>query len=109
QKRLIDRAQHSNTSWLLDWWNSLAYLSYRDPLPINVNYYFQFEDNDVCKDQASRAASIVLSCLSFRNELFQGKIEKEYLAQKPLDMSQYKYLFNCCRIPQIPSDFTKVY
>eukprot|EP00842_Homolaphlyctis_polyrhiza_P005351 jgi/Hompol1/5817/HPOL_002125-RA len=43
QQRLLARAQapeHASRSWLIDWWNDYAYMSYRDPVVINVNYFF---------------------------------------------------------------------
>jgi carnitine O-acetyltransferase len=40
QKRLLERANLSETSWLIDWWNEYAYMGYRDPVVIYVNYFF---------------------------------------------------------------------
>ncbi|KAJ3062173.1 Carnitine O-acetyltransferase mitochondrial, partial [Podochytrium sp. JEL0797] len=40
QKRLIAHDQTKSTSWLIDWWNSYAYMSYRDPVVVWVNYFF---------------------------------------------------------------------
>ena len=40
QRRLVARAESSQSSWLIDWWNDYAYMSYRDPVVINVNYFF---------------------------------------------------------------------
>ena len=41
QKRLLDRAKaFEKRSWLIDWWNDYAYMAYRDPVVINVNYFF---------------------------------------------------------------------
>jgi carnitine O-acetyltransferase len=41
QQRLLDRDQAvKDKSWLIDWWNDYAYMAYRDPVVINVNYFF---------------------------------------------------------------------
>jgi carnitine O-acetyltransferase len=31
-------------SWLRRWWNEVSYLTFRDPLPLNVSYWFLFTD-----------------------------------------------------------------
>ena len=40
QKRLESRAAKTDKSWLIEWWNDYAYMAYRDPVVINVNYFF---------------------------------------------------------------------
>ena len=35
-----DEAKVNGTSWLSNWWNQLGYLKYREPVVINVSYFF---------------------------------------------------------------------
>lgn len=56
-------------SWLIEWWNDRAYMSYRDPIVINVSYFFQFADDKVFTAQSSRAAAITQAALEFRRQM----------------------------------------
>lgn len=43
QNRLLEHAAVQNSkgrSWLIDWWNSDAYMTYRDPVTIYVSYFY---------------------------------------------------------------------
>ena len=64
--RLRDRAKTAERSWLIDWWNELAYFAYRDPVVINVSYFFSFKDDPNFPTQTARAASLVQASLKFR-------------------------------------------
>ena len=45
QKRLIHRKDTLPQSWLIDWWNDAAYFAYRDPVVVNVSYFYAFRDD----------------------------------------------------------------
>lgn len=46
QERLLAKAAASkSTSWLQQWWNTLGYLQYRDPVVINVSYFLNLPDD----------------------------------------------------------------
>jgi len=48
QTKLEKRKQNCDnekTSWLQLWWNQMGYLQVRDPIVINVSYFFQLEDD----------------------------------------------------------------
>ncbi|KAG5189867.1 hypothetical protein JKP88DRAFT_252602, partial [Tribonema minus] len=52
--QLRERAQRSHaegTSWLAQWWNQLGYLQVRDPVVINVSYFYHFSDSPRPEDQ----------------------------------------------------------
>ncbi|KAJ3043611.1 hypothetical protein HDV00_004712 [Rhizophlyctis rosea] len=66
QRRLLERQATKETSWLIDWWNDHAYMSYRDPTVINVSYSFVFKDDKRRRDPSARAASIITAALEFR-------------------------------------------
>eukprot|EP00538_Stauroneis_constricta_P004334 CAMPEP_0119555840 /NCGR_PEP_ID=MMETSP1352-20130426/7937_1 /TAXON_ID=265584 /ORGANISM="Stauroneis constricta, Strain CCMP1120" /LENGTH=791 /DNA_ID=CAMNT_0007602683 /DNA_START=108 /DNA_END=2483 /DNA_ORIENTATION=- len=48
QQRLVDRRQSlgmRDSSWLQEWWNQMGYLQVRDPVVVNVSYFFHFVDD----------------------------------------------------------------
>ena len=67
QYRLKDRAAHPETlNWLSDWWNDVAYMGYRDPVVVNVSYFYVHLNDPSRKDPAARAASLIKAMLPFR-------------------------------------------
>ena len=66
-RRLRERAKTAPRSWFIDWWNELAYFAYRDPVVINVSYFFLFKDDERFRTQTGRAASLVQASLKFRD------------------------------------------
>ena len=53
-------------NWLAEWWNDVAYMTYRDPVVVNVSYFYVHVDDLWRKDQVKRAASLVKAILPFR-------------------------------------------
>ena len=108
QRRLIDRSINTETSWLEDWWNEIAYLGYRDPVVINVNYFYHFMDDPYLNQdsdiQIRRAALIIDSAWEFRDLVINENLTPDYIKGHPLCMYQYPYLFHTCRIPLLPRD-----
>ncbi|KAL1954409.1 hypothetical protein VTO42DRAFT_1224 [Malbranchea cinnamomea] len=110
QKRLIARAQDpKHQNWLYEWWNSAAYLAYRDPVVPYVSYFYSYRDDRTRRDPAKRAAAITTSVLEFKRQVDEGSLEPEYLRKEPMAMSSYQYMFNCCRIPARPEDYPQKY
>ncbi|KAJ3278927.1 Carnitine O-acetyltransferase mitochondrial [Borealophlyctis nickersoniae] len=107
QRRLLARADASTTSWLIEWWNDYAYMGYRDPTVINVNYFFVFKDDKRRRNPIARAASIVTAALEFKKLVANEQLEPDMARNTPLSMVQFKYMFNSTRIPKIPSDVTR--
>ncbi|KAI9090270.1 acyltransferase ChoActase/COT/CPT [Phlyctochytrium arcticum] len=109
-KRLTEKAASEPTSWLYDWWNDWAYMAYRDPVVINVSYFFVLRDEirKEWKAPARRAASIITGALEFKRLVVEEQLKPESTRAGPLSMDQYQWLFNACRIPAIPSDTTLV-
>lgn len=109
-KRLQERAATSKTSWLYEWWNDWAYMAYRDPVVINVSYFFVFKDElrREWKAPAKRAAALVTGALEFKRMVVEEELEPEMFKGGALSMDQFQWMFNACRIPQIPSDTTFV-
>ncbi|KAJ3356447.1 Carnitine O-acetyltransferase mitochondrial [Allomyces javanicus] len=105
QQRLLERAEAEKaTSWLASWWNDYAYMAYRDPVVINVNYFFQFVDDRLRRAQTERAASLIQAAVAFRKLVVSQELPPEMARTTPLCSVQYQYLFNSCRIPKKPSD-----
>mgnify|MGYP002480507872 CR=1 FL=1 len=57
QQRLKERdAREKEGSWLSEWWSNWAYLEYRDPVVINVSFFYQFETPSPNVTQVGRCA-----------------------------------------------------
>lgn len=114
QQRLLKQAKSTSTSWLHQWWMDLAYLTYREPVTFNVNYFFHFVDQIIpsatnAPQQISRAAHIILSASKFRDSIINESLEPEMAKTVPLCSQQYLCMFNSCRIPQKDKDFNDFY
>jgi carnitine O-acetyltransferase len=106
QKKLVARREDPNVkNWVYDWWNFSAYLGYRDPIVPYVSYFYSYKDDRKLRDPAKRAAAITTSALEFKEMVDKGSLEPEYMRKAPICMDSYKYMFNCCRIPEKPADF----
>ena len=67
QKRLEARAAEPETvNWLADWWNEVAYMAYRDPVVVNVSYFFLHMADPAIQNAPKRAATLVKAILPFR-------------------------------------------
>jgi carnitine O-acetyltransferase len=109
QARLEARASEKE-SWLSEWWNEAAYMSYRDSIVPNVNYFYLHRKGlGKGASQARRAAEIVRATRVFRDLVTTEKLEPESIKSKPLDASAYPALFNASRIPTKPSDTFEIY
>lgn len=110
QKRLEARAADPNIdNWLESWWNSTAYMSYRDPITFFVSYFYVHKDDKARRQPAQRAAAITTAALEFRRLVEGAELEPEYAKKQPLDMDSYKWMFNACRIPKKPEDYEQKY
>jgi carnitine O-acetyltransferase len=110
QKNLVARREDPNVkNWMIDWWNSAAYLGYRDPVVPYVSYFYSYRDDKRYKNPAKRAAAITTAALEFRTQVVTGNLEPEYMRKAPICMDSYKYMFNMCRIPEKPADYPKNY
>lgn len=110
QQRLLARAadpKHKN--WLTEWWNYAAYLGYRDPVVPYVSYFYSYKDDCRRRNPAQRAAAITTAALDFKRQVDGGSLEPEYMRGRPMAMSSYEYMFNCCRIPAEGADYPQKY
>ncbi|CCM01355.1 uncharacterized protein FIBRA_03405 [Fibroporia radiculosa] len=127
QRRL--QARHAETThWLEDWWDDGGYLAYRDPVsntsgiqwPVITPRSFRsyviptidgFDDHPAHLPQtpAHRAASIVRAAMLFRQKLKLGQLEPEATKEGPICMDTYRWMFDCCRVPGQPADWSVTY
>lgn len=77
-------------SWLEDWWLKYSYLIWRDPLPLNSNYFMNF-DEEICKPgttQSLQAARVISKVLEFKRLVDENKVPNSiiYLKKKFLNL-----------------------
>ena len=101
QKRLIDYDKTQDNSWLENWWLSLAYLSWRESLLVNSNWYIIVqkhtkygENNHAIK----RVSGFITSFLDFLDLIDTGALPNDG-SREPLCMYQYTRMFGITRIP----------
>ncbi|PPQ62888.1 hypothetical protein CVT24_006286 [Panaeolus cyanescens] len=106
-ERLLQRAEQ-RSHWLEEWWDDAGYLGYRDSVVVNVSYYYGFDNPPPHLGQtpAARAAGIARAAMIFRQNLKQGKIAPEGTKEGPLCMDTYRWMFDCCRVPGQPFDWS---
>jgi carnitine O-acetyltransferase len=115
QVRLQQRAADIGTtsSWLQQWWNTWCYLQVRDPVVINVSYFFHFANDPTAQTMLQRGASLLTAVAQFRHAVATGQHPAEVIGKgdkaKPLCSVAYKYMFNACRIPQLQQDAYRIY
>lgn len=116
QERLLQRAaEFSNSSWLQLWWNQAGYLQVRDPVVINVSYFFSFLDDPTAVTNVQRGAAMLWATAQFRHEVVSGSMTTNVLPGRkgqpptPLCATAFKYMFHACRIPQPEQDSVKIY
>jgi carnitine O-acetyltransferase len=106
QQRLLDRARdYRDSSWLQHWWNTWGYLDVRDPVTVNVSYFFHFRDDPrAAAAGVQRAAALIQAGIAYRNQVCSGQLPADAVGRPPkakvLDSTAYKYMFHACRIPR---------
>ncbi|KAI8925851.1 Choline/Carnitine o-acyltransferase-domain-containing protein [Entophlyctis helioformis] len=122
QQRLIEYERKQPNSWLEDIWLNKAYLEYREPAPINSNWWCAFINHPnhpkdllhkpppkgvMSSFQVQRAAGLITNALNFKEILDSGNYPPEYARDTPLCMNQYRNMFGTTRIPGAPADTVK--
>jgi carnitine O-acetyltransferase len=106
QRLLEEReARQEQPSWLEEWWDD-AYLVTRDPIPINVNYFFGFQPHPehARSTQVGRAASLLHAALDFYVQVRDGTLTNDMERATPLCMSQMRRVFCASRVPGAERD-----
>lgn len=115
QNRLIDYEVKQKNSWLEEIWLNKAYLEYREPILLNVNWWCEFRDHPkglvgapnqgtASKFQLERSAGLISNLLNFNDALNKEQIKPEYSKGIPLCMNQYRQQFGTTRIPLVNCD-----
>ncbi|CAO1633710.1 unnamed protein product [Sympodiomycopsis kandeliae] len=101
QKRLQDRAAspESEGNWLASWWNSAAYMTYRDPVVPYVSYFYAHKDDKHRRSGPKRAAALLKAMLQFRKLVETEELAPEKTKNGPLCSASYPWMFNASRIP----------
>lgn len=81
------------------WYDS--YLNFDNPVVLNLNPFFLLEDDPTParNNQVTRAASLVVSALSFVRAVRLEELPPDTVRGQPLCMYQYSRLFGTARIP----------
>ncbi|ORY01498.1 carnitine acetyl transferas-like protein [Clohesyomyces aquaticus] len=81
------------------WYDS--YLNFDNPVVLNLNPFFLLEDDPTParNNQVNRAASLVVSALSFVRAVRREELPPDTVRGQPLCMYQYSRLFGTARIP----------
>lgn len=95
----------------------LGYLAVRDPVVVNVSYFFSFTDDPTIDTAAGflpnvqRAATLLFATAEFRKQVCSGQRPREQIGKKkiPICSTAYKYMFNACRIPRQGQDTYRIY
>ncbi|OJJ49855.1 hypothetical protein ASPZODRAFT_128406 [Penicilliopsis zonata CBS 506.65] len=99
QERLKNYAS-SKTSFIEQFWYD-SYLNYDNPVVLNLNPFFLLEDDPTPSrnNQVTRAASLVVSALSFVRAVRREELPPDTVRGTPLCMYQYSRLFGTARVP----------
>ncbi|KAK9468345.1 acyltransferase ChoActase/COT/CPT [Lipomyces arxii] len=99
QEKLLAYAS-TRSSYIEQFWYD-SYLNFDNPVVLNLNPFFLLEDDPTPArtDQVTRAASLVVSTLSFVRALRREELSPDTVRGKPLCMYQYSRIFGTARIP----------
>ncbi|KAK9767662.1 Carnitine O-acetyltransferase mitochondrial [Basidiobolus ranarum] len=114
QKRLVTLEKNTEFSWLEDIWVNKAYLEYREPVLLNVNWWCTFNNppqgivetkkGSFSDAQIERASSFVKNVLEFNDLVNKQELPVDQLRKTPLCMNQYKRIFGTARIADATRD-----
>ncbi|KAJ3026499.1 UNVERIFIED_CONTAM: hypothetical protein HDU68_005535 [Siphonaria sp. JEL0065] len=115
QNRLKALDAKEEHSWLENIWLQKAYLEWREPSLINVNWWCQLVDpvdglvktppeSPITDFQLKRAAGFISNMLDFKGLVDQRLLPQEYIKESPLCMNQYTNMFGVTRIPGEKAD-----
>ena len=65
-QRRLEARRAVEVNWLADFWNETAYMAYREPVVVNVSYFYVHVADEAIRDAPKRAATLLKALLSFR-------------------------------------------
>ncbi|XP_033836251.1 peroxisomal carnitine O-octanoyltransferase [Periophthalmus magnuspinnatus] len=106
--KLQQRASQKK-NWLEEWWLDAAYLEVRTPSQLYVNFGGPAPYLEHCWPPADGVELQRASIITWHSLLYWDMIRTERLppqkaGKTPLDMDQFKMLFNTCKVPGITKD-----
>jgi carnitine O-acetyltransferase len=117
QKRLIEYDKKQKYSWLENIWLDRAYLSYRESVMQNVNWYMVFKGSHVTFDdslvvdglpytqgQLKRAAVLTKFAYDFKRLLDEERVPVDVTKTDVLCMHQTTRMFGVTRVPKLGKD-----
>jgi carnitine O-palmitoyltransferase 1 len=105
-QKYLEKRRASLPSWLADWWSSSAYLSRREPIAINVNFFMMSTVRpEVSENSLARAVTSLISVTKYY-EMIQNQTLPPDMIQDmvPVCMDSVRYMLGSCRIPGIHID-----
>ncbi|XP_069585558.1 peroxisomal carnitine O-octanoyltransferase [Ranitomeya imitator] len=107
-QKLLERAR-TRKNWLEEWWLNAAYLDVRMPSQLNVNFggaapYLEHYWPPKIGTHLERASVATWHTLKFWDLIRREKLAVHKARTSPLDMSQFRNLFNTCKIPGVTRD-----
>ncbi|XP_077124371.1 peroxisomal carnitine O-octanoyltransferase isoform X2 [Ranitomeya variabilis] len=107
-QKLLERAR-TRKNWLEEWWLNAAYLDVRMPSQLNVNFggpapYLEHYWPPKLGTHLERASIATWHTLKFWDLIRREKLAVHKARTSPLDMSQFRNLFNTCKIPGVTRD-----
>jgi carnitine O-acetyltransferase len=115
-QRRLEARRKVEANWLADFWNETAYMAYREPVVVNVSYFYVHVADEAIRDAPKRAATLLKALLSFRTLVetcvnvseslspvptrvlmlyrlcFSSQLEPDKIHGTPLCMDSYKWL-----------------
>ncbi|WBW97468.1 choline/carnitine O-acyltransferase [Oceanirhabdus sp. W0125-5] len=109
QKRLIKWNEETEGSWLKPFWDDM-YLEYRDPIVINMSYFFKLKIEHLkSKYSMPQIAGIITFELGkIYEEVANETLKPEKIKDTPLCMDQYKNILKATRIAKEKRDEYKI-
>jgi aryl carrier-like protein len=100
QARLIRRAEDPQVeNWQEEAYVTALYLRNDDPLPMGTNFSGVFPPSLTPYSPAEMAALISSAALEFKQKLQTGEIAGDVRHDQAIDVRNYQWLFNSCRMP----------
>ncbi|XP_073485786.1 peroxisomal carnitine O-octanoyltransferase [Aquarana catesbeiana] len=107
-QKLLERAK-TRKNWLEEWWLNAGYLDVRMPSQLNVNFggpgpYLEHYWPAKPGTQLERGCIATWYTLKYWELIRRERLGVHKAGNRPLDMHQFRNLFNTCKIPGVTRD-----
>lgn len=112
-QKLLERAKRKR-NWLEEWWQNVVYLEVRIPSQLNGNFagiasHFEHYWPPKAGTALERGSISLWHNMNFWQLLRKEKVPVDKVGTTPLDMNQFRMLFNTCKVPGITRDSLRNY